>query len=156
MYNKNNSQYYIIQFGNESIVINNLLRNELYSKFIQKLEGLHYSGFIYKKNDNEYLLSCSTNGYINIWDLYKKNIYKTINSDNCRLMSIIEWNDKYVIVSDLNNSIIIIDIEKLNIVHKIEGKYTEGIKCIKKIYHPTYGESLLSAGRDKIIKLWTI
>ena len=155
-YNKNNSQYYIIQFGNESIVINNLLRNELYSKFIQKPEGLHYSGFIYKKNDNEYLLSCSTNGYINIWDLYNKNIYKTINSDNCRLMSIIEWNDKYVIVSDLNNSIIIIDIEKLNIVHKIEGKYTEGIKCIKKIYHPTYGESLLSAGRDKIIKLWII
>ena len=155
-YNKNNSQYYIIQFGNESIVINNLLRNELYSKFIQKPEGLHYSGFIYKKNDNEYLLSCSTNGYINIWDLYNKNIYKTINSDNCRLMSIIEWNDKYVIVSDLNNSIIIIDIEKLNIVHKIEGKYTEGIKCIKKIYHPTYGECLLSTGRDKIIKLWII
>jgi len=155
-YNKNNSQYYIIQFGNESIVINNLLRNELYSKFIQKPEGLHYSGFIYKKNDNEYLFSCSTKGYINIWDLYNKNIYKTINTDNCRLMSIIEWNDKYAIVSDLNNSIKIIDIEKLNMVHKIEGKYTEGIKCIKKIYHPTYGESLLSAGRDKIIKLWTI
>ena len=71
-------------------------------------------------------------------------------------MSIIEWNDKYAIVSDLNNSIKIIDIGKLNIVNKIEGKYTEGIKCIKKIYHPTYGESLLSAGRDKIIKLWTI
>ena len=155
-YNRNNSQYYIIQFGNESIVINNLLRNELYSKFIQKPEGLHYSGFIYKKNDNEYLFSCSTNGYINVWDLYNKNIYKTINSDNCRLMSIIEWNDKYAIVSDLNNSIKIIDIGKLNIVNKIEGKYTEGIKCIKKIYHPTYGESLLSAGRDKIIKLWTI
>ena len=155
-YNRNNSQYYIIQFGNESIVINNLLRNELYSKFIQKPEGLHYSGFIYKKNDNEYLFSCSTNGYINVWDLYNKNIYKTINSDNCRLMSIIEWNDKYAIVSDLNNSIKIIDIGKLNIVNKIECKYTEGIKCIKKIYHPTYGESLLSAGRDKIIKLWTI
>ena len=48
-YNKKNSQYYIIQFGNESIVINSLFRDELYSKFIQKPEGLHYSGFIYKK-----------------------------------------------------------------------------------------------------------
>ena len=48
-YNKKNNQYYIIQFGNESIVINRLLRNELYSIFIQKPEGLHYSGFIYKK-----------------------------------------------------------------------------------------------------------
>ena len=71
-------------------------------------------------------------------------------------MSIIEWNDKYAIVSDLNNSIKIIDIEELKLVQKIEGKYTEGIKCIKKIYHPTYGECLLSTGRDKIIKLWII
>jgi len=67
-------------------------------------------------------------------------------------MSIIEWNDKYALVSDLDKSIIIIDIEKFEIVHKIDGKYTEGIKCIKRIYHPTYEESLLSTGRDKIIK----
>ena len=154
-YNKKDSKYYIIQFGNESIVINNLFGYEIYSRFIQKPESLHYNGFIYEKNENEYLLSCSTNGYINIWDLYNKNIYKTINSDNCRLMSIIKWNDKYALASDLDNSIIIIDMEKLEIVHKIDGEYTKGIKCIKKIYHPTYGESLLSTGRDKIIKLWT-
>ena len=155
-HNKKNNQYYIVQFGSENIFIYNLSSDELYSDFIQKSEGLNYSGFIYQKKDDEYLLSCSTNGNINIWDLYNKKIYKTINSDNCRLMSIIKWNDKYAIVSELNNSIKIIDIEKLTIVHKIEGKYTEGIKCIKKIYHPTYGESLLSTGRDKIIKLWTI
>jgi len=153
-YNKKDSQYYIVQFGNESIVINSLLKNKLYSEFIQKPEGLHYSGFIYRKADNEYLLSCSTNGYINIWDLNNKNLFKTINSDNCRLMSIIKWNNQYIIVSDLDNSIIILDIEKLKFVDKIEGGATEGIKCIKKIYHPTYGESLLSCGRDKVIKLW--
>ena len=155
-YNKKKNQYYIIQFGNESIVINNLLRDELYSIFIQKQEGLHYSGFIYKKDDNEYLLSCSKNGYINIWDLYNKNLNKSVNLDNCRLMSIIEWNDKYAIVSDLNNSIKIIDLEKLKLVHTIGGKATEFVKCIKKIYHPNYEESLLSSGKDKIIKLWTI
>jgi len=77
-YNKNNNQHYIIQFGSESIVINSLLKNELYSEFIQRPEGLHYNGFIFKKNDNEFLLSSSTNGYINIWDLYNKSIYKTI------------------------------------------------------------------------------
>ena len=154
-YNLKNSQYYIIQFGNESIIINSLIKNELYSEFIQKPEGLHYSGFIYRKDDNEYLLSCSTNGYINIWDLNNKNLFKTINSDNCRLMSIIKWNDRYILVSDLDNSIKILDIEKLEFVGKIEGGATEGIKCIKKIYHPTYGESLLSCGRDKVIKLWT-
>ena len=88
-------------------------------------------------------------------DIYNKNIYKTINSVNCRLMSFIEWNDKYALASGLDKSIITIDIEKLEIVHKIYEKYTEGIKRIKRIYHPTYEESLLSTGSDKIIKLWT-
>ena len=55
-YDKKNNQHYIIQFGSESIVINSLLKNELYSEFVQKPEGLHYSGFIYRKDDNEYLL----------------------------------------------------------------------------------------------------
>ena len=155
-YNKRSNQYYIIQFGNESIVINSLSNNELYSEFIQKPEDFHYSGFIYKKNKHEYLLSCSKNGYINIWDLYNKNLHLSIYSDNSKLMSIIKWNDKYAIASDLNNSIKIIDIEKLKIVHNIEGEHTESVKCIKKIYLPNYGECLLSSGIDEKIKLWAI
>jgi len=47
-YNNKNNQYYIIQFGNESIVINSLLKNELYSEIIQKSESFHYGGFIIK------------------------------------------------------------------------------------------------------------
>ena len=30
----------------------------------------------------------------------------------------------------------------------------EDLISIKKVYHPIYGESLLSADRDKVIKLW--
>ena len=33
---------------------------------------------------------------------------------------------------------------------------TDKVVCIKKIYHPIYGESLLSGARDNTIKLWTI
>ena len=71
-------------------------------------------------------------------------------------MSIIKWNDKYAIASDLNNSIIIIDLERLKIVHKIYECHTESIKCIKRIYLPNYGECLLNSGKDEVIKLWTI
>jgi WD40 repeat protein len=71
-------------------------------------------------------------------------------------MSIIKWNDKYAIASDLNNSIKIIDIEKLKIVHNIEGEHTKSVKCIKKIYLPNYGECLLSSGIDEKIKLWAV
>ena len=112
--------------------------------------------FIYYKDNNDYLCSSSYNGYINIWDLYNKKIFKVINTNGCKLAHIIEWNNKYIIVADYNNKLFkIIDIDN-NSIHDIKIEHKDNLKCIKKINHPIYGESLLSAGNDKIIKLWTI
>ena len=41
-------------------------------------------------------------------------------------------------------------------ISNIGGQHTYEVVCIKKIYHPIYGESLLSCGRDKCIKFWSI
>jgi len=156
-YNKNNNKYYIIQFSNLKIVINNLLENELYSELKQEPEDNHLSGFIYNKDNNDYLCSSSDNGFINIWDLYNKNIFKIININECELAHIIEWNNKYIIVADVNNkSFKIIDIEGNKIICDINGQHIEEVISIKKIYHPIFGESILSASQDKTIKLWTI
>jgi len=73
-YNKKNNKYYIIQLADNKIIINNLLEGELYSELINQPEADHYSGFIYNNDNNDYLCSSSTNGYINIWDLFEKNI----------------------------------------------------------------------------------
>ena len=74
---------------------------------------------------------------------------------NCSLNYIIQWNDKYIIVADnKNKSFKIIDIDKSEVICNIGGKHENNVICVKKIYHPLYGESLLSAGNDKIIKLW--
>ena len=155
-YNKMNNKYYIIQFLNCKIIINNLVEDELYSELKQKPEDNHYSGFIYNKDDNDYLCTSSCNGYINIWDLYNKKIFKIINTNNCKLSHIIQWNNKYIIVADANNkSFKIIDLED-NKISDIGGQHKNYVKSIKKINHPLYGESLLSAGDDNIIKLWTI
>jgi len=155
--NKKNNQYYIIQFTKKKIMINNLLDNELYSELIQEPENDHFSGYIYNRNNNDYLCSSSYNGYINIWDLNNKKISKIINTNNCRLAHIIEWNNKYIIVADVNNkSFKIIDFDENKIISDIGGQHTGEVKCIKKIYHPFYGESLLTCGQDKSIKLWTI
>ena len=40
-------------------------------------------------------------------------------------------------------------ISDINTEH--EGK----LYCIKKINHPIYGQSLIRAGNDKTLKLWT-
>ena len=156
-YNKKNDQYYIIQFSFEKIIINNLIKDELYSELKQEPESDHLSGFIYEKENNDYLCSSSYNGYINIWDLYNKTIFKVIDTNNCILAHIIEWNNKYIIVADYNNkSFKIIDLEENKMIYDINGQHTDKVKCIKKINHPIYGESLLSAARDNTIKLWVI
>jgi len=155
-YNKNNNKYYIIQLGNKKIIICNLLDDELYSELINQNEDYHNSGFIYNLDNNDYLCVSSTNGYINIWDLYNKNLFKVINTNNCRLYHIIQWNIKYILVADYdNNCFKIINLENSEI-KDIKNNVNAGIICIKKIYHPLYGESLLSADEDKSIKLWSI
>ena len=155
-YNKRNNKYYIIQFSYKKIIINNLLEEELYSEFSNVSEHDHKSGFIYYIDNNDYLCSSSSNGYINIWDLYNKNIYKVINTNGCYLANIIKWNKKYIIVADYNNkSFKIIDIDN-DSIYDVNTDHNDKLACIKKINHPKYGESLFTAARDKIIKLWTI
>jgi len=154
-FNKKNNKDYIIQFANEKIMINNLLEDEIYSELIHQPEDSHYSGFIYSINDNDYLCSSSENGYINIWDLYNKNLIKIFNTNDCSLYHIIQWNNKYIIVADyINGCFKVINLEN-DIIKDIEKQHTDSVICIKKIYHPQYGESLLSSSEDKTIKLWS-
>ena len=87
-------------------------------------------------------------------DLYNKNLFKVILINGSFLKHIINWNNKYFIVSDIYNSIKIIDIESEQVVTNI--KQNKGVICIKKIYYPIYGETLLIAARDDTIKLWII
>ena len=153
-YNKNNNKYYIIQFDSKCIAINNIIEDEIYAKLMEENEGFHDCGFIFTdKDNNDYLYSASERKNINIWDLYNKKIFKIIEIKS-NITYIIQWNDKYAIIADREDSSFkIIDLEKNIIISSIKA-CLEDIKCIKKINHPIYGESLLSAGEDEIIKLW--
>ena len=155
-YNKNNDEYYIIKIDYGRVQISSLLENEIYSTFITENEGIHYDGLIYNKNDKDYLCVSSFNGYLDIQDLYDKILYKSIYIQNCKLNKIIKWNDKYIIITDYeNNSFKIIDIENNKAISSINCLHTENILCIKKIYHPIYGESILYSGNDSIIRLFS-
>ena len=155
-YNKKNNKYYIIHFSNKKIIINNLIEDE-FSELKHEPEEAHYSGFIYEKENNDYLYSSSANGYINIWDLYYKKIIKVIIINKCFLTHIIKWNSKYIIVADYyKKSFKIIDLEQNKIICNIKGQHSDNVVSIKKIYHPIYGESLLTAADDNTIKLWII
>lgn len=157
-FNKKNNKYYIIQFSYMKIFINNLLEDELYAELTQEQKLSHYSGFIYEIDEDKcYLYSSSKNGYINIWDLYNKKLINNININGSILCHMIQWDEKYAIVADYNGkSFKIIDIQNYNMVKDINGEHTKEVKTIKKIKHPLYGDSLLTAGNDYTIKLWCI
>ena len=154
-HNQKNKKYYIVQFAYKKVMINNLNEDEVYCELSIKKDYYHYSGFIYNKNNIEYLCSSSSNGFINIWNLYNQKLYKLINTNNCTLFHIIEWNSDYIIVADYNNkSFKIIEIKTGEIIKDFNGYHNDAVKCIKKIYDPIYGENLLTSGEDKTIKLW--
>ena len=89
--------------------------------------------------------------------MFKKTKFKVITSSGNQLWHIIQWNDKYSIVSDrFNKCFKIIDMEQYKIISNIGGEHKIDFYCVKKIFHPIYGESLLSTAGDKTIKLWTI
>ena len=156
-YSKKNDKYYIIQIGNFKVLIDNLLEDELYAELKSDHVGKQNSGLIFSKDNNDYLCCSSNNGYIDIWDLYNKKIFKVINTNKCVLMHIIQWNTKYIIVADLiNQSFKIIDLESSEVISNIGGQHKDKVRCVKKIYHPKFGESILSSSNDKTIKLWSI
>ena len=153
-YNKKNEKYYIIQLS-EKIIINNLFEDELYSELKQDPEGSHLNGFIYNKNNNDYLCCSSDKGCINIWNLYEKNLFKKINIQS-EIVNVIQWNYKYFIAADyINKNLKVIDLDKMEIVSNIGEQNDNKIKCIKKINHPIFGESLLISN-DTTIKLLSI
>ena len=155
-YNNIDNKYYVIQFSYKKIIINSLLEDELYAELSNGKNNDHYSGFLFSQNNNDYLCTSSGLGYINIWDLYNKKIYKTINTNGCKLAHIIEWNKKYIIVADVNNkSFKIINIDD-GTIYNINTEHKKELTSIKKVNHPIYGESLLTAGGDKTIKLWNL
>ena len=157
-FNKKDNKFYIIQFSYMKILINNFLENELYAELTQEQKLSHYSGFIYEIDENKcHLFSSSKNGFINIWDLYNKELINNININGSILCQLIQWDDKYAIIADYNGkSFKIIDMHNYCVIRDIGNQHNKEVKTIKKVKHPIYGDSLLTAGNDYTIKLWCI
>jgi hypothetical protein len=157
-YNKKDFNHYIIILGSSSVVINSLKPYYKYHTFIESISvGIHNSGFIFNKNNVDYLCTSSIKGYIYIYDLYQKRITNYVKTNGCRLMHIIQWNQEYAIVADYDNKALkVIDLDSGKVVSHIQGVHSKGVICVKRVYNHIFGESLLTSGSDKTIKLWTL
>ena len=149
-----NNNYYVIELCLNKISINNLLKDEEYAELVSAPESSHFGGFIYNTN---FLCCSSENGQIRIWDLIEKKLVKKIETKGSFFFEIIPWNEKYLIAANYkNNSIDIFDIEKGELFKQISSTHSPGVRAVKKIYLPNHGESLITAGHDSVIKLWSI
>ena len=146
-FNKKDNINYIIQFGNGKIILNDFYDNNFGLELkIKNMDEDYFSGFIYTKNDIDYLCSSTSNGLIIIWNLYDKKLFNFIEINNSSFYHIISWNARYSIVADYNNnSFKIIDLESKKVISNIKHKNIP-FRCVKKVNHPIYGESLLAAG----------
>ena len=148
------NKYYIIELCLNKISINNLLEDEKYAELKSNPESSHFGGFIY---DNTFLCCSSENGQIRIWDLIQKKLVKKIEMKGSFYFEIIPWNEQYIIAANYkNNSFDIFDIEKGELIKQISSTHSPGVRAIKKIFLPNYGECLITSGHDSVIKLWTI
>ena len=155
-FNKNDNNYYILQLGDGIFL--NALDNDYYFNFIKDKNRRFDAGVIFVKWNKDFLISSSEDGIIDIWDLYDKLHYKEIILKAISsLMHIALWNNNYIIVSDFNNkSFKIIDLEIYKVITEIKHLDNSEIKCVKKMYHPVFGESLLSEDKNGTIKLWIV
>ena len=186
-HDKINDKYFIIHITHYGIFIYNLINGKKYFQFENFINNCKYSDHrFYKGNDKGYIYNDKylvTINYdkINIWDLYQKCLFETINYsmkvkyggfknkdfDNS-INYLVKWNDKYSItvnkfeVSKYHDGTIfshiqIIDFEEKKVISKIlENKdKTRNIDFVKKINHPIYGESLIVYKEYEDIQLWT-
>lgn len=158
-YNIKNNELYLIEFCRYYISVNNILKEDVYHSFENKNSNYnkYYGGFIYTKNEKDYLVSCSYNGTVEIWDLFNKKLERFLKINKSRLYSITKWNTRYFIVGDYNKGeIIIIELELLKIITLIKNKNIKNIISLKKINHPLYKDSILILSNDGIINILSI
>ena len=164
-FNKNENLNYLIELSDGNIYVYNILDDSLYYNLT--LDIFNYSeynsGFIYSKNNNDFLVVCNKIGEVNIWDMENKNLFSYINlnkgygKNKIYLSNILQWSKRYMIVCEYDNKgFKIIDIDTLNILTSIRGKHSGGIIWGKKFVHPNYGECLLTTGKGDSIILWSI
>ena len=156
--NYSDENVYIIELCDSKIVINNLLKKRTYCTFKSEISNEEFlSGFLFKIDGEDFLITGSWNGYVRIWDLDEKTEINCLHTNEVQLYNIIPLTDRSAIIAYKSlNKIKIMDIKYFEIVLVIENNQLENIKCIKKIIHPIYGKSLLTCSEKGEINLFLL
>lgn len=114
----------------------------------------HISAIIYDKNDVK-LIESEFYGVIRIWNFHSANLLKKLEICKGRpLVGLCLWNDNYLFTSCVDQTIKLIDLQNYKMKKSFPG-HNDEVCTIKKVYHPKYGDILLSQGlANDQIRMW--
>ena len=152
-YDKKNLKNYIITGNKGYIKSYDYNNNIIYHKYFDKDKdlGICYSISIKIDINIIKLISSFESGYIIIWNFHNGDFMNKIKIGGL-LYGICLWNDEYLFVGNGEHKIKLIDLKEGKIIKELNGHNNE-VVAIKKIFHPKYGECLISSEGYSII-LW--
>ena len=159
---KKNNILYEIECCYERIVIINIEENKLYHEFLSEGDTETFTcGLVFNKNNIDYLCTLSLHGMLKFWDLENKRFIVKIKTGGLNSRVMIQWSEKYIILSDKksddnNKTFKILDIDSFKIISNIGGKHASPITCIKKINHSKYGNIIVTGETGKSLIVWSL
>jgi WD40 repeat protein len=154
-YDNDMSKYFIITGNEGNCKSYDYENNKIYKLYCDDdVLNAHFSLIIYSKEKIVKLIESSEDGHIRIWDFHCGKLLKKIKVSNTKLYGICLWNNNCLFVGCLDKAIKLLDLNNGEIIKNYYG-HTQEVITIKLIFHPIYGECLVShgAGYDRII-LW--
>ena len=153
-FDKRKSKLFIITCNKGYSKSYDYMNNCLYHKYYEENDrnNMHMSAFIYNEEEFTQMIESSGVGNIKIWNFHSGELVKIISVNNEWLYSIGLWEKNYIFVGCKNGEINLIDLNKGIIINRLKS-HKEKVLAIKKIYHPKYGEILVSQDLE-CIKLW--
>lgn len=156
------SHHHIIQCGKNTVLVTKFTDDTNYRVNIAEEKYANIlCGMVFKKGGKDLLIISATRGLIEVIDLAekledKREIFKKEYPD-VFFYNFVRWNDKYFLLYEaMQRRILVLDTDNnYEIISKVLCPEMYFDRFIRKVYHPKYGESILSVGIDWKIKLYT-
>ena len=153
-YDEEKDKIYIIVCSKSYVKSYDYFENKLYYKYFEKNNGHHFSAFIRKeKGITKLIESCSSDGFIRIWNFHYGNLLGKIATD-LKICSLCFWNNNYLFSGTLDGKILIIDLINQIIFKTFQG-HKNWVNYIRIFKNDKYGECLITQGFDDLIQIWS-
>ena len=155
-YDDKSCKNYIIAYIEDIYENNNFIlsidynENKVYNKYYFKDVKYSINILMYNKEELK-MIESSGKCNIRIWDFHSGKLLQTINIPNCIFYGLSLWDDENLLVSCKSKEIKIIKINGGKMINLCSNSK---VYFAQKVFHPQYGECLMSQNSDYSIKIF--